>query len=224
MPWRRTRRHHKSESPLPPQTHGSCVQAAAAFGFDGIKVDACGNEPNITAWAVAANATGRPLMLGAPLSRLLLLMLLLLLCCCLCLLAAWASITYDPPLARRELQRQLPLPPPVLRRVPLHLLPHEHRQRAAFPLGRLEPAGHGAVPGHAGASHTAAPLAAAAPNPAASSCQSGPGCFAYADMLEIGAPALGDPSIPNDCPGKARLTVEEARGSFGAWCAISSLL
>lgn len=43
-------------------------------------------------------------------------------------------------------------------------------------------------------------------------------------MLEIGAPALGDPSIPNDCPGKARLTVEEARGSFGAWCAISSPL
>ena len=54
--------------------------------------------------------------------------------------------------------------------------------------------------------------------------QSGPGCFAYADMLEIGAPALGDPSIPNDCPGKARLTVEEAKGSFGAWCAISSPL
>jgi hypothetical protein len=42
-------------------------------------------------------------------------------------------------------------------------------------------------------------------------------------MLEIGAPALGDPSIPNDCPGKARLTVEEARGSFGAWCATRRL-
>lgn len=47
------------------------MQAAAAFGFDGIKVDGCGNEPNITAWAVAANATGRPLMLGAPLLLLL---------------------------------------------------------------------------------------------------------------------------------------------------------
>lgn len=54
--------------------------------------------------------------------------------------------------------------------------------------------------------------------------QSGPGCFAYADMLEIGAPALGDPSIPNDCPGQARLSPDEARGSFGAWAVISSPL
>jgi hypothetical protein len=39
------------------------AQAAAALGFSGIKIDGCGNEPSMTAWATALNATGVPLML-----------------------------------------------------------------------------------------------------------------------------------------------------------------
>lgn len=37
--------------------------AVVEYGFSGIKIDACGNEPNISAWAAALNATGQPLML-----------------------------------------------------------------------------------------------------------------------------------------------------------------
>lgn len=37
--------------------------ATARLGFSGLKVDACGDEPNITEWAVATNATGVPLLL-----------------------------------------------------------------------------------------------------------------------------------------------------------------
>ena len=36
--------------------------AVAAYGFAGVKTDGCGNEPNTTAWAVALNATGVPLL------------------------------------------------------------------------------------------------------------------------------------------------------------------
>ena len=39
------------------------AQAVAALGFSGIKIDGCGNEYNITAWAAALNATGVPLLL-----------------------------------------------------------------------------------------------------------------------------------------------------------------
>ena len=37
--------------------------ATARLGFSGLKVDGCGNEPNITLWAVATNSTGVPLLL-----------------------------------------------------------------------------------------------------------------------------------------------------------------
>jgi alpha-galactosidase len=37
--------------------------AVVQYGFSGIKIDSCGNEPNITAWAAALNATGSVLML-----------------------------------------------------------------------------------------------------------------------------------------------------------------
>ena len=37
--------------------------AVASLGFSGIKIDGCGNEPSMAAWASALNATGVPLML-----------------------------------------------------------------------------------------------------------------------------------------------------------------
>ena len=37
--------------------------AVVQYGFSGIKIDGCGNEPNITAWAAALNAPGSELML-----------------------------------------------------------------------------------------------------------------------------------------------------------------
>jgi hypothetical protein len=37
--------------------------ATARLGFSGLKVDGCGNEPNISEWAVALNATGEPILL-----------------------------------------------------------------------------------------------------------------------------------------------------------------
>jgi alpha-galactosidase len=36
------------------------ARAAVAYGFAGIKIDGCGNEPNMTAWAAALNATALP--------------------------------------------------------------------------------------------------------------------------------------------------------------------
>lgn len=39
------------------------AEALVQYGFAGIKIDGCGNEYNMTAWAVALNATGKPLML-----------------------------------------------------------------------------------------------------------------------------------------------------------------
>ena len=48
----------------PTLTHYAQDAAATArLGFSGLKVDGCGNEPNITAWAVATNSTGAPIML-----------------------------------------------------------------------------------------------------------------------------------------------------------------
>eukprot|EP00054_Salpingoeca_dolichothecata_P005750 m.36015 g.36015 ORF g.36015 m.36015 type:complete len:247 (-) comp15888_c0_seq2:105-845(-) len=49
-----------------------------------------------------------------------------------------------------------------------------------------------------------------------------PGCFAYPDMLELGAPAYPLSEETNCLPH--RLTVEEARGEFAAWCVVSSPL
>ncbi len=37
--------------------------AVVRYGFSGLKVDGCGNEPNMTAWAAALNATGAPILL-----------------------------------------------------------------------------------------------------------------------------------------------------------------
>ena len=37
--------------------------AVVQYGFSGIKIDGCGNEPNMTAWAAALNATGAPILL-----------------------------------------------------------------------------------------------------------------------------------------------------------------
>lgn len=37
--------------------------AVVQYGFFGIKIDGCGNEPNMTAWAAALNATGAPILL-----------------------------------------------------------------------------------------------------------------------------------------------------------------
>jgi hypothetical protein len=134
------------------------VQAAAALGFDGIKVDGCGNEPNITAWAVAMNDTGRPMSL-------------------------------------ENCNDNYPFRPPTYETCPYNLY------RTSI--------------------DNAPPFLSAISNLLDTepflSTQSGPGCWAYPDMLEIGAPALGDPSIPNDCPGQARMNVSEAQGSFAAW-------
>lgn len=48
-----------------------------------------------------------------------------------------------------------------------------------------------------------------------------PNCFAYGDMLEVGAPA---PSIPTHCNGTQRLTYNEALAHFNAWAVLSSPL
>ena len=39
------------------------AQATVDLGFSGLKIDGCGNEPNMTAWASALNATGVPILL-----------------------------------------------------------------------------------------------------------------------------------------------------------------
>jgi hypothetical protein len=48
-----------------------------------------------------------------------------------------------------------------------------------------------------------------------------PNCFAYGDMLEVGAPA---PQIPTHCNGTQRLTYDEALAHFNAWAVLSSPL
>ena len=48
-----------------------------------------------------------------------------------------------------------------------------------------------------------------------------PMCWAYGDMLEVGAPA---PFVATHCNGTQRLTYEQAQGHFGAWCVVSSPL
>ncbi len=53
------RGEHNLSSPHYAEDAAAVVQ----FGFSGIKIDGCGNEPNMTAWATALNATGVPLML-----------------------------------------------------------------------------------------------------------------------------------------------------------------
>merc|ERR1719333_1637757 len=37
--------------------------AVAAYGFDGVKLDGCGQFLNLTWWAELLNATGRPIMI-----------------------------------------------------------------------------------------------------------------------------------------------------------------
>lgn len=53
----------KAEHKLSEPHYVQDAQAAADYGFSGIKIDGCGNEPNMTSWATALNATGVPLML-----------------------------------------------------------------------------------------------------------------------------------------------------------------
>ncbi len=48
-----------------------------------------------------------------------------------------------------------------------------------------------------------------------------PGCWAYPDMLEVGAPAAG---IADHCPDAWRLSFAEAQAQFSAWCVVSSPL
>lgn len=50
---------HKLSSPHYEEDAAAVVE----YGFSGIKIDACGNEPNISAWAAALNATGQGLVL-----------------------------------------------------------------------------------------------------------------------------------------------------------------
>lgn len=138
------------------------AQAAATLGFDGIKVDGCGNEPNISAWAAAMNATGRPMLL-------------------------------------ENCNDNYPYRPPAVDECPYNMYRTSIDNAPQF------------LSAVSNLLDTSQFLAT----------QSGPGCWAYPDMLEIGAPALGDPSIPNDCPGQSRMSVMEAQGSFAAWCVVS---
>lgn len=48
-----------------------------------------------------------------------------------------------------------------------------------------------------------------------------PRCWAYSDLLEVGAPA---PFIQTHCNNSQRLTYEQAQGHFGAWAVVSSPL
>jgi alpha-galactosidase len=50
---------------------------------------------------------------------------------------------------------------------------------------------------------------------------SGPGCWAYPDMLEVGAPL---PTTVTQCPGGGRLSYAQAQAEFAAWCVVSSPL
>eukprot|EP00937_MAST-01D_sp_MAST-1D-sp2_P001784 g1784.t1 len=52
-----------------------------------------------------------------------------------------------------------------------------------------------------------------------------PGCFAYADMLSIGAPIAGTPiHQAASARGCANMTLDEERTLFSLWCAVSSPL
>jgi alpha-galactosidase len=53
----------KGEHALSQPHYEQDAAALVQYGFSGLKVDGCGNEPNMTAWAAALNATGVPLLL-----------------------------------------------------------------------------------------------------------------------------------------------------------------
>ena len=53
----------QAERTLAEPHYAQDAAALVALGFAGIKIDACGNEGNISAWATALNATGVPLVL-----------------------------------------------------------------------------------------------------------------------------------------------------------------
>ena len=53
----------KQERTLAQPHYEQDAAALVQYGFSGLKVDGCGNEGNMTAWAAALNATGVPLLL-----------------------------------------------------------------------------------------------------------------------------------------------------------------
>lgn len=150
------------------------AQATAAYGFASLKVDGCGNEPNISAWAAALNATGQAILLE--------------------------NCNDDHPF------RPQPLPgggvdcPYNLFRTTIDQAPS-----LTSTLWNL----WGTVPFLS---------------------VSGPGCYAYPDMLTIGTPAW-DPTCDGGrgcypdagCNG-TRLGLEAARAQFAAFAVVSSPL
>jgi hypothetical protein len=161
---------------FPNGTYGSDASEAAALGFDGLKFDTERGGPshNITAWAVAVNGTGRPMMIEN------------------CLDKHPKYLLTDPASCAFNFYRAGP-------------------DNAPSFLGAMSKVYHwlddflGVYVGGVAASR--------------------PGCFAYADMLSIGAPIAGT-AIYNEARsnGCANMSLDEERTLFAAWSVVSSPL
>lgn len=152
------------------QCYKGDIAAFRSYGFDGVKLDDCGAQADISMWSTLLSLSGRPVLIEN------------------CKNGVWFPFKIPFPW----------LSPPASTWCPFHM----YRTSTDVSVN------YGAIMGKNLQSML----------PFADSNLSFPGCWAYADMLEVGVPAH------DASGGDADLSFAEARAHFGAYCITSSPL
>jgi hypothetical protein len=165
------------------ETYRQDSHDAVFYGFDGVKFDSEGGGPshNITAWAVALNATGKQMMIEN----------------CLNKNPAWMHPGADPSYCPMNFYRSGPDNSPSFHGGLMHV----YTWAVPF-LNSVTPSVFTSLPP-----------------------SSRPGCFAYPDMLGIGAPIKGSSAWTKArLQGCADMSMAEERTLFANWAIVSSPL